>query len=53
MAPESTTCGADEVLAKDRPEFPELPRLIIPFKRTAYARLRQLIDFIKALPDPR
>jgi uncharacterized protein (TIGR00730 family) len=33
-------------------EFPELPRLIIPFKRSSYARLRQLIDVINALPDP-
>jgi uncharacterized protein (TIGR00730 family) len=27
-------------------EFPELPRLILPFNRTSYARLRRLIDFI-------
>jgi hypothetical protein len=34
-------------------EFPDLPRLIIPFNRTSYSRLRQLIDFINTLPDPR
>jgi uncharacterized protein (TIGR00730 family) len=38
---------------QELPEFPELPRLVIPFKRSSYARLRQLIDFINALPDPR
>ncbi|MGH6689421.1 MAG: TIGR00730 family Rossman fold protein [Gammaproteobacteria bacterium] len=38
---------------QELPEFPELPRLIIPFNRSKYARLRQLIDFINALPDPR
>src|SRR2546430_892323 len=27
-------------------EFPELPRLILPFNRNSYARLRQLIDFV-------
>jgi uncharacterized protein (TIGR00730 family) len=27
-------------------EFPELPRLIVPFNRAAYGRLRQLIDFV-------
>jgi len=25
-------------------EFPELPRLVLPFRRTAFGRLRQLID---------
>jgi hypothetical protein len=34
---------------QELPEFPELPRLVIPFKRVSYARLRQLIDFINAL----
>jgi uncharacterized protein (TIGR00730 family) len=29
-------------------EFPELPRLILPFNRTSYARLRRLIDFINS-----
>src|SRR5262245_48890151 len=38
---------------QERSELPELTRLVIPFKRTAYARLRELIDFINALPDPR
>jgi uncharacterized protein (TIGR00730 family) len=33
-------------------EFPELPRLVLPFNRTSYARLRQLIDFINALEAP-
>lgn len=27
-------------------EFPELPRLVLPFNRTGYGRLRQLIDFV-------
>lgn len=27
-------------------EWPELPRLVLPFNRTSYGRLRQLIDFI-------
>jgi len=31
-------------------EFPELPRLILPFNRSSYGRLRQLIDFINTLP---
>jgi uncharacterized protein (TIGR00730 family) len=30
-------------------EFPELPRLILPFNRTSYGRLRQLIDFVNSL----
>jgi uncharacterized protein (TIGR00730 family) len=30
-------------------EYPELPRLILPFNRSAYARLRQLIDWINTL----
>ncbi|HEV8441492.1 MAG TPA: TIGR00730 family Rossman fold protein [Methylomirabilota bacterium] len=29
-------------------EFPELPRLVLPFNRSAFSRLRQLIDFINA-----
>ena len=36
---------------QERPEFVDLPRLIVPFTRTSYARLRQLIDFINARPD--
>ncbi len=31
-------------------EFPDLPRLILPFNRSSYSRLRQLIDFLNALP---
>src|SRR5262249_54552486 len=27
-------------------EFPDLPRLILPFNRGSYARLRQLIDWV-------
>jgi len=27
-------------------EWPELARLVLPFNRTSYGRLRQLIDFI-------
>src|SRR5438552_3371094 len=34
-------------------EFPDQPRLILPFNRTSYSRLRQLIDFINTLPAPR
>jgi uncharacterized protein (TIGR00730 family) len=30
-------------------EFPDLPRLILPFDRSSYSRLRQLIDFVNAL----
>jgi uncharacterized protein (TIGR00730 family) len=30
-------------------EFPELPRLILPFNRSSYARLRRLIDFVNTL----
>ncbi len=30
-------------------EFPELPRLLLPFNRSSYPRLRQLIDFINTL----
>lgn len=36
---------------QERPEYPGLPRLLIPFNRTSYARLRQLIDVINELPD--
>jgi hypothetical protein len=38
---------------QELPEFVDLPRLVIPFKRASYARLRQLIDFINARPAPR
>jgi uncharacterized protein (TIGR00730 family) len=30
-------------------EFPDLPRLILPFNRTSYARLRRLIDYVNTL----
>ena len=30
-------------------EYPDLPRLLVPFNRTSYARLRQLIDFVNTL----
>jgi hypothetical protein len=30
-------------------EFPELPRLIVPFNRSSYSRLRRLIDFLNTL----
>ena len=30
-------------------EHPELPRLILPFNRSSYSRLRQLIDFLNTL----
>lgn len=30
-------------------EFPTLPRLVVPFNRTSFARLRQLIDFVNEL----
>ena len=36
-------------LPLERSEFPELPRLIIPFNRSSYARLRRLIDYINDL----
>ncbi|MFZ1059168.1 MAG: TIGR00730 family Rossman fold protein [Candidatus Rokuibacteriota bacterium] len=29
-------------------EYPDLPRLVLPFNRTNYGRLRQLIDFVNA-----
>ena len=33
-------------IAHETNEFPELPRLIVPFNRTSYGRLRQLIDHL-------
>lgn len=33
-------------------EFPDLPRLILPFNRTDFARLRGLIDFLNESPSP-
>ena len=35
---------------QELPEFVELPRLVIPFTRSSYSRLRLLIDFINARP---
>ncbi len=34
---------------EERDEFPELPRLLLPFNRGSYPRLRQLIDFVNTL----
>ncbi len=36
-------------VAHEANEFPELTRLIVPFTRSSYARLRQLIDFLNTL----
>ena len=36
-------------VAQEANEFPELPRLILPFNHASYARLRQLIDFLNTL----
>lgn len=36
----------------EQDEFPTLPRLILPFNRSSYGRLRQLIDFINSLGGP-
>ncbi|MBI4635559.1 MAG: TIGR00730 family Rossman fold protein [Candidatus Rokubacteria bacterium] len=36
-------------VAQELEEYPDLPRLILPFNRTSYARLRQLIDFVNTL----
>jgi uncharacterized protein (TIGR00730 family) len=33
----------------ERSEFPELARLVLPFNRASYARLRELIDFVNSL----
>jgi hypothetical protein len=29
-------------------ELPDLPRLVLPFNRTDFARLRTLLDFVNA-----
>jgi hypothetical protein len=29
-------------------ELPDLPRLVVPFNRSDYARLRSLLDFVNA-----
>jgi uncharacterized protein (TIGR00730 family) len=42
---------ADQVpqaLPGERGEFQDLPRLVLPFNRSGFSRLRQLIDFINA-----
>ena len=42
---------ADQVsqaLEGERGEFQELPRLVLPFNRSGFSRLRQLIDFVNA-----
>ena len=36
-------------IPQEQDEHPELPRLILPFNRTSYGRLRQLIDFLNGL----
>lgn len=36
-------------LPEEADEFPELPRLILPFTQTSYGRVRQLIDYINGL----
>jgi uncharacterized protein (TIGR00730 family) len=40
---------APEPVPQELNEFPELPRLILPFNRSSYSRLRRLIDFVNAL----
>jgi len=35
-------------LEAERGEFQELPRLVLPFNRSGFSRLRQLIDFLNA-----
>ena len=39
-------------VSQELDEFPTLPRLILPFNRVSYGRLRQLIDFINDLGGP-
>jgi uncharacterized protein (TIGR00730 family) len=34
-------------------DWPGLPRLLLPFDRSSYGRLRRLVDFINAAPEPR
>jgi hypothetical protein len=34
---------------QEHDEYPDRPRLLIPFNRSSFARLRQLIDFVNAL----
>ncbi len=35
-------------VAGERDEYPELPRLVLPFSRRDFGRLRQLVDFVNA-----
>jgi uncharacterized protein (TIGR00730 family) len=35
-------------LEAERGEFQELPRLVVPFNRSGFSRLRQLVDFLNA-----
>ena len=37
-----------QALEAERGEFQELPRLVLPFNRSGFSRLRQLIDFLNA-----
>lgn len=39
-------------IAQEMNEFPELPRLILPFNRSSYARLRQFIDAVNDTGGP-
>jgi uncharacterized protein (TIGR00730 family) len=39
---------APQALEGERGEFQELPRLVLPFNRSGFSRLRQLIDFVNA-----
>ena len=39
---------APQALDGERGEFQELPRLVLPFDRSGFARLRTLIDFVNA-----
>jgi len=36
-------------IPQERDDHPELPRLILPFNRASYSRLRQLMDFLNDL----
>jgi hypothetical protein len=39
-------------VAQELNEYPQLPRLIVPFNRGSYSRLRRLIDAINATEGP-
>ncbi|MGH7355380.1 MAG: TIGR00730 family Rossman fold protein [Candidatus Rokuibacteriota bacterium] len=45
-APITQTPGPAE---RELDEYPTLPRLLLPFDRTSYGRLRQLLDFLNTL----